>query len=245
MFNNWNIGSIQEAMEQLVSAQDSQSFRSAISALREQMKRIGMDSQYLIGLEKRAYYLPNEYSDRDTKAKIIEAKKRVIEYVNEIMNVDENGKLPLVVLENFYLFLENLFERVPHKNGGIQKEQLEGLKIKNEYDVQYLLYAYLKPLYPMARAEVNEDTGYGTVRTDILLDSENTIEVKCTRKGMALKKLVEEIEADMVHYNAKNIYFFIYDKVKLIENPCNFKKAYEEKMKDKRIYIIIHQPKIL
>ena len=30
-------------------------------------------------------------------------------------------------------------------------------------------------------------------------------EVKCTRNGMALKKLTEEIEADMVHYSAKNI----------------------------------------
>lgn len=149
------------------------------------------------------------------------------------------------VLENFYLFLENLFERRLHKKGGIQKEQLEGLRIKNEYDVQHLLYAYLKPLYPMTRAEVNEDTGYGTVRSDILLDSKNTIEVKCTRKGMVLKKLVEEIEADMVHYSAKNIYFFIYDKEKLIDNPCNFKSSYEEKMKDKHIYIIIHQPKIL
>ena len=62
---------------------------------------------------------------------------------------------------------------------------------------------------------------------------------------MALKKLVEEIEADMVHYSAKSIYFFIYDKEKLIQNPCNFKKTYEERIKDKLIHIIIHQPKIL
>ena len=61
----------------------------------------------------------------------------------------------------------------------------------------------------MARPEVSEDTGYGTVRTDIQLDPGNIIEVKCTRKGMALKKLVEEIEADMVHYSAGSIYFFI------------------------------------
>ncbi len=236
---------MQGAMERLENAQDSQTFQSAISVLLDHMKKIGMDSQYLIGLEKRAYYLPNEYSDRDTRAKILEAKKRVIAYIHEIMNVDENSTLLLKVLENFYLFLENLLERMPHKKGGIQKEKLENLQIKNEYDVQHLLYAYLKPLYPMARAEVNEDTGYGTVRTDILLDSENTIEIKCTRKGMILKKLIEEIEADMVHYSAKNIYFFIYDKEKLLENPYNFKKTYEEKMKDKQIHIIIHQPKIL
>lgn len=110
---------------------------------------------------------------------MFEAKKRVIEYVNEIMDVNENNRLILDMLENFYLFLENLLERIPHKKGGIQKEQLEGLKIKNEYNVQHFLYAYLKPLYSMARAEVNEDTGYGTVRTD------------------------------MVHYSSKSLYFFI------------------------------------
>ena len=240
-----NIGSMRYVVERLEEAQDEQAFQAAISILMDHMKKIGMDSKYLLNVEKRAYYLPNEYSDKDTKEKMLEAKKRVIEYMNEIMNVNENGRLLLDVLGNFYLFLENLFERRLHKKGGIQKEQLEGLRIKNEYDVQHLLYAYLKPLYPMARAEVNEDTGYGTVRSDILLDSKNTIEVKCTRKGMVLKKLVEEIEADMVHYSAKNIYFFIYDKEKLIDNPCNFKSIYEEKMKDKHIYIIIHQPKIL
>ena len=49
----------------------------------------------------------------------------------------------------------------------------------------------------------------------------------------------------MVHYSAKNIYFFFFFKEKLIDNLCNFKSIYEEKMKDKHIYIIIHQPKIL
>ncbi len=46
-----NSGSIQQAMEILVCAKDSQSFQAAISALKEQMKRTGMDSQYLIDLE--------------------------------------------------------------------------------------------------------------------------------------------------------------------------------------------------
>lgn len=210
MFSGY-IKSMQEAVELIENAQDRQAFRDAVSELREYMKKLEMDTQYFINLERRAYYLENDYSAKDTKEKMFAAKRRVIEYINEIMSGNEKNKLLLDVLENYYFFLENLLERIPHKKGGIQKEHLEGLRIKNEYDVQYLLYAYLKPLYPMARAEVNEDTGYNTVRTDILLDMENVIEVKCTRKGMALKKLIEEIEADMVHYNAKNIYFFIYD----------------------------------
>jgi len=240
-----NIGSMRYVVERLEEAQDEQAFQAAISILMDHMKKIGMDSKYLLNVEKRAYYLSNEYSDKDTKAKMSEAKKRVIQYINEIISVDDKSALLLDVLENFYLFLENLIERKPHKRGGIQTEQLENLKIKNEYDVQHLLYAYLKPLYPMARPEVSEDTGYGTVRTDIQLDPGNIIEVKCTRKGMALKKLVEEIEADMVHYSAGSIYFFIYDKEKIIENSVIFKRIYEEKMKDKQIHIIIHQPKIL
>ena len=174
-----------------------------------------------------------------------DAKRRVLEFLADIMDNHVNKSLICEVLENFYLFLENLLEREPHKKSGINKIQLEGFKIRNEYDVQHLLYAYLKPLYPMARLEVNEDTGYGTVRADILLDEDCAVEIKCTRKGMSLKKLIEEIEADMVHYSEKNICFFIYDKEKIIENAFRFKKTYEEKMKDKHIHVIIHQPKIL
>lgn len=49
----------------------------------------------------------------------------------------------------------------------------------------------------------------------------------------------------MVHYSAECIYFFIYDKLKIIENPQNFRVAYEKKIMNKKIHIIIHQPKIL
>ena len=115
-------------------------------------------------------------------------QKRVIEYLEEIMSGSPADDQLLTVLDNYYLFLESLLERPPHKRGGIQKEQLSALKIQNEYDVQHLLYAYLKPLYPLARAEVSEDTGYGTVRTDIFLDSEHVIEIKCTRNSMKAQK---------------------------------------------------------
>lgn len=44
---------------------------------------------------------------------------------------------------------------------------------------------------------------------------------------MKEKKLIEEIEADIVHYSARNLYFFIYDKEKLIANPQVFKSNYQ------------------
>ena len=247
MFNGMgnSISSMEDAIERIQNASDGNAFKTAIGAVRAYMKDLGMDLPSLMELERRAYYLSNEYSQKDTREKIEDAKNRVIEYLLEMMDRCTGEKLLIQVLENFYLFLENLFEREPHKNGGIQKSQLECLKIKNEYDVQHLLYAYLKPLYPLARLEVNEDTGYGTVRADIFLDSGHVIEVKCTRSSMTLKKLVEEIEADMIHYGAQNICFFLYDREKIIENPLNFKMSYEAKMKEKKIHIIIHQSKIL
>lgn len=246
MFSNDNgIKSMGDAIDRVKNAFDERTFEDVIFHLRTYMKNLEMDPRYLIELERKAFYLRNEYSEKDTKEKVEEAKRRVVEFLAGIMDNHADEILLVKVLENYYLFLENLLEREPHKKGSIQKEQLECMKIGNEYDVQHLLYAYLKPLYPMARLEVNEDTGYGTVRTDILIDLGNVIEIKCTRKGMPVKKLIEEIEADMVHYSAKCIYFFIYDKVKIIENLFVFKKTYEEKMRDKQIHIIVHQPKFL
>ena len=240
-----DITSMRNAIVELKAVKNSNDFESILYSLRDFLKTLDMDPKCLMELEQRAYYPINEYSDKETRNNLDAAAKRVIEYLEEIMTGSPADDQLLTVLDNYYLFLESLLERPPHKHGSIQQEQLSGLKIQNEYDVQHLLYAYLKPLYPLARAEVSEDTGYGTVRTDIFLDSEHVIEVKCTRNSMKLKKLTEEIEADMVHYSAEHIYFFIYDKEKIIENPQLFRNTYENKVKGKRIHIVIHQPKIL
>ncbi len=239
------ITSIQDAITRLKNVKDRQEFSLLLPDLRNFLKTLDIDSQSLMELEQRAYYVINEYSDKETKDNLDSARNRVIAYLEQIMTGSPADDRLLTILENYYLFLEALLERPPHRRGGIKKEHLSGLKIQNEYDVQHLLYAYLKPIYPLARAEVSEDTGYGTVRTDIFLDSQHVIEVKCTRGSMPQKKLIEELEADMVHYHAEHIYFFIYDKEKIIENPQLFRKIYETKVKGKRIHIVIHQPKIL
>ena len=240
-----DITSMRNAIIELKAVKNSNDFESILYSLRDFIKSLDMDPKCLMELEQRAYYPINEYSDKETRNNLDAATKRVIEYLEEIMTGSPADDQLLTVLDNYYLFLESLLERPPHKRGGIQKEQLSALKIQNEYDVQHLLYAYLNPLYPLARAEVSEDTGYGTVRTDIFLDSEHVIEIKCTRNSMKLKKLTEEIEADMVHYSAEHIYFFIYDKEKIIENPQLFRNTYENKVKGKQIHMVIHQPKIL
>ena len=62
---------------------------------------------------------------------------------------------------------------------------------------------------------------------------------------MGEKKLMEEIEADITHYSAENIYFFIYDKAKIIQNIRVFKETYENITQEKNVHVIIHQPKNL
>lgn len=100
----YDVGSMQEVVERLENVQDSQAFQAAMGDLRAYMQNLGMDLQYLSELERRAYYLQNEYSDRDTKAKMLEAKNRVIEYIDEIMANNKKDKQQLDVLENYYLF---------------------------------------------------------------------------------------------------------------------------------------------
>lgn len=239
------ISSMQEAIVKIQNCVNQKSFDSVKLQLQDYMKRAGMGAEYLQELERRAFYYVNEYSEKDTCQNIKEAKERVTEYIYELMTGAPPNDLLLAVLENFYFFLENLLEREPNKKGGIQKEHLDAIRIKNEYDIQFLLYAYLKPIYPEARTEVSEDTGYGTVRTDIYVNPDKVIEIKCSRKSMQVKKLLEEIEADIIHYSASNIYFFIYDKEKIIREPLSLKNHLEKKLKEKKIHIIIHQPKRL
>lgn len=240
-----NIRSAADAVDRFHNIQDVQDFEHKLYLLQEYMKRINIPSKNLIELEKRAYYLQNEYSEKDTRERVKEAGLRVADFIEEIINGEQEKTELSRILNNFYIFIETLTERPPYGRGTLTAEQLSCLKIQNEYDVQHFLYAYLRPLYPMARLEVSEDAGYGTVRPDIYIDAEHVIEIKCTRTSMKQKKLTEEIEADIVHYAAKNIYFFIYDKEKIIENPQAFKANYEKIIKEKNIHIIIHQPKIL
>ncbi len=103
MFDRTN--DLQEAIKQLELAQDGHSFQMAVTVLADHMKNMGIDSRYLTGLEQRAYYVQNDYSDKDTKSKMSEAKMRVIQYANEILNTDKRDSLLINILENFYLFL--------------------------------------------------------------------------------------------------------------------------------------------
>lgn len=232
-------------LQEIRDASNQIDFAVSLERLKKYIEINPMPSVRLHEIESLGFFMENEYSKKDNRKNLENAKTRVLAYLEQNSNVCESSNLLLQVLDNFYLFLENLLERKPNAKAGIKEQDLKNLHISNEYDVQHLLYAYLKPIYPSARLEVSEDNGYRTFRGDIVLDKDTLIEIKCTRSSMSLKNLLEEIEADMTHYQARKLYFFIYDKEKLISDPINFKNTYEKKSAEKEIHLIIHQPKKL
>ena len=175
-----------------------------------------------------------------------EAKENVLvilqKYLKEEKHENDNDCL-LQYLQNFYMFLEALTEKKIDKRSTIKLEDFQNLKIENEYDLQHFMYAVLKPLYPDIRKEVSEDSGVGTVRADLKIPClEVSIEAKCTRENMSLKKLTEEIEADIVHYKDSNIVFFIYDRAKIIQDRQNYENHFNHVFDGKKIKVIILQP---
>ena len=109
--------------------------------------------------------------------------------------------------------------------------------------MQRILYSLIKPVFPEARVEVSNDTGCSTVRYDIFIENYSIIiEVKCTRESMTERSLTEEIGSDIYHYKYRNIFFFIYDKEKIIKNKIAFENTYIKSFDQKSINTIIIQP---
>lgn len=199
-------------------------------------------------LKSKMMYHENIYSKERTKENIFKARDRVVQYLREIIqniniNVNINDELTediaIIILKrilnNFYKHIEAMYREPVHSRGGIKKEMLDKIKITNEYDVQRILYSVIKPIFPSARLEVSNDTGFSTIRYDIFIEEFSVvIEVKCSRGSMNEKKLTEEIGSDIFHYKYNNIFFFIYDKEKIIKNSDAFIHTYNKKFEEKR-----------
>ncbi len=77
MFDS-GVKSMGDAIERIKNASDADAFNSAFRAVRAYMKEIGMNSESLMELERRAYYQRNLYSEKDTYERMEEAKSRGI-----------------------------------------------------------------------------------------------------------------------------------------------------------------------
>ena len=146
------------------------------------------------------------------------------------------------IIDNFGLYLKNMFLIRPENKATLKKEILQQIKIHNEYDIQHIMYAVIKALYPNARREVNQDTGYGTVRYDIVIEEINTIiEIKCTRKDHSEAKLNKELGEDAFFYKCSKLLIYVYDKEQKITDTDNFIKSLERTKetagKDIKVYV--------
>lgn len=202
-------------------------------------------------------WLPNPLSSLENKTKL---RSFARELVGELKTLKEQlgscslpaTRLPIAValevlsriLTNFYKHMEVMYQEKTHGSAGITNSLLDTIKIKNEYDVQRILYALIKPIFPDVEVEKYADGGYRGVRCDIVLKEYDIwIEVKCTRRSsMSEKSLTEQIGADITHYRSKYRLFFIYDKNKIIKNKDAFEREYtyveKDPAKDIRMFIV-------
>lgn len=152
------------------------------------------------------------------------------------------------LVANFGLYLQTMFRVVPENKATLRKDILSKISIENEYDVQHMMYAMVKALYPSARREVTQDTGYVSVRFDIIVDELDTvIEIKCTRKDHTDNKLYRELGQDGYFYDCSRLLIYVYDKHDIISDVQNFQKSLERTKKTggKDIKVYVEQSKKL
>ena len=240
--DNW----LKPYIEKLQNIFEVNEYDHFVTELYEILRSKEYPNDIIVQIRKRATYLKNRFSDEVNKENMLMAKNKLTDYLSALTQEEyQNPDLKNleIYLENFYLFLEALTEYSPDKRATLEHENLKKITIQNEYDLQHLLYASLKPLYPGIRKEVSKDSGIGTVREDILIpDLDVVLEAKCTRDSMTLKKLIEEIEADIVHYQEKNIFFYVYDKKKIIKETKNFNDYFNKQFDRKTVKLFVLQP---
>lgn len=233
-------------MASIQKADKARDYEQSVANLIQDLQKEEYSAEIIQIVKNKARYLKNRFSEDSEQEKMQEAKNRLLEYLAMLEEKASYRDEYLILenyLKNFYLFLEAFREKFPDKRATLTQELLQKIIIENEYDLQHILYAVIKPMYPQLRNEISHDSEIWTVRSDFeipLLDT--TIEAKCTRKSMSLKKLIEEIEADIVHYQTKRIIFYIYDRVKLITDKVNFENHFNCSWNGTEICVIVQQP---
>ncbi|SHH83168.1 hypothetical protein [Clostridium grantii] len=265
-----NIISEANKINELITSEENKQISDFFSewqeCVEELLKNIIDDSNLVSEFESETIYLENSFSKYSTKNEVTKAISRGIKFLKRLRediskDVYKDKKIisneiPYEIaniiirriLQNFHKHIEAMYQNTVHGSARILKCDLDKIKIGNEYDVQRMLYSIIKPIFPLARLEVVDDTKYNSIRYDICIDEYDVvIEVKCTRNSMSERHLTEELGSDIFHYQARNLFFFIYDKEKIIRNKDAFIKSYTKKDTElnKNIETIVIQPILL
>jgi hypothetical protein len=185
----------------------------------------------------------NKFSKNANEEILDKTKKNIIRRISEneyyVCAVD----IVNTILDSFQRAEEMLFHKTAHGkcSESVRNVSDNAVTIENEYDLQHILYPFIYAVFPLARTEQYQDTGHSAIRKDIIIPEHDiVIEIKCTRKSMNESGLGDEIAADIIHYDNKYLFFYIYDRAGIIENPKAFANSYEtQAINDKKIYIKI------
>lgn len=121
-----------------------------------------------------------------------------------------------------------------------RRKGAEQLRFTNEYDVQDLLHALLRPWVQDVRPEEYTPSYAGkSTRMDFLLPAhELVIETKCVRDRQHAKNIGDELLLDIGHYAAhptcKKLWCVVYDPEHLLTNPEGLSDLDGEHKKDDR-----------
>ena len=236
---------INEYMDEILYATSVPDYESAIEKLIDYLITQGKTSE-AAKLRDVAVLRKNRFSNRSVAEDLSEKKEDVRSFIRTLLdkkNRKDTENIISTVLNNFPEYCRKLYKTKIHDkcSPGI-KDHLVEFHIENEYDLQKLMLPLLTAIFPDTRTESVQDSGHHTIRKDIVINSINSvIELKCTHLGTTERQLSEEIASDMVHYEASDLFFYIYDKANVIHNTSSFIKTYEEKdFGQKRIRVIIY-----
>lgn len=222
---------LHELTKKIANAETVQKYEQAVKELADYLFNAG-EPEMARKLTEVGALRNNRFSRREAEGELAAGKEAVADYLR-FLPVPETTTADsiMVILENFPLFCRNLYKTGIHERCSLGiKEHLKGFSIENEYDLQKLMIAALSAVFTDVRTESFQDSGHHAVRKDIVIDSKSAvIELKCTRSGMTERQLSEEIAADMIHYDCKRLFFYIYDKACIIRNVDSFKETYEKR----------------
>lgn len=223
-----------------------------LKALEDKFQKTTFENKYLICKiypAMREKLLIESKNNSDNKAIIINGiLDNKIEWSNEyvqfIINANSIGEL--IMLEDLYselLMLDvkdlgepkdvivkilNEFPNAIKKITQERRKNHSSFVVKDEYDVQDLLYVILKSIYPKMLSEENTpQTGGKTERADFIFkEFEIVLEIKMIKeKDTDEKEFIKQIKIDIESYyrsNPRYMIFFIYDPENKTKDKNNF-----------------------
>ncbi len=177
-------------------------------------------------------------------AKLREISAVADKLLSRLHQTIEEKVQPLAILENIF----NRFHQVARQLRN-RHDSRETLDVKDEYDVQDLIYALLKIYFDDIRPEEWTPSYAGSSsRMDFLLKNEHlVVEIKRTRYTLRDKDMGEQLIVDIAKYrehpDCKTLVCFVYDPEGLISNPIGLENDLSRLSNDKLKVSVYVAPK--